>query len=246
MQTLVAIRPPLLPFEVGLEIEGYALINYPVPPDRIAQRLPAGLAPATTLLDGRSTAWLSVFLGRNVIRSIGGLPALPLSVNLVNYRTYVQGPNGRRLFIFRSLMGPELLARGARILPQLPAEPAPFYFAPRITDGRLLSLEAEVGDVGEDLTVELETMSDAPWTPGFATPEAAVDFLGNVPEALFPLPDGRCGQMFTDHPPLTPEGGRLVSGHYRWLEQEGLLSASEARSPASVFLQGHVDFPTRL
>nr|AHZ45644.1 DUF2071 protein [uncultured bacterium] len=240
------IRPPVLPFEVGLEIQGYVLINYPLPPERLAPHLPPGLVPALTTLDGQATAWFSVFLGRNVVRTIGGWRAFPLEFNLVNYRTYVEGPEGRRLFIFRSLMGPQLLAVGARLLPQLPADPHPFYFAPRIVDDRLLALEAEVGEAAHELRVVVETMDDAPWTPGFETPEAAVNFLGNVREGLFPLPDGRAGQMFTSHPPLAPEGGRLLEARFDWPRWHQILTSPELRRPASVFMQGRVDFPTRM
>jgi hypothetical protein len=242
----LASRPPVLPFEIDLDVEGYALITYPVSPARIAAHLPPGLAPSTSMLDGHPTAWLSVFLGRNIVRRMGGWPALPITFNLVNYRTYVQGPEGRRLFIFKSFMGPELLALGARLLPQLPAEPAPFFFAPRIVGDRLLALEAEVGDGASELRVVLETMQDDPWTPGFPTPGTAVDYLGNVAEALFPLPTGGCGQMFTSHPPLTPEGGRLLEARYAWLAEAGLLTPAQAQTPASVFMQGLVPFPTRL
>jgi hypothetical protein len=242
----VSIRPPIFPFEVELEIQAYTLVNYPVAPQRIAERLPAGLRPAVTELEGRPTAWFSVFLGRNVVRRIAGLPALPIEFNLVNYRTYVEGPEGRRLFIFHSLMGPQLLAMGVRMLPQLPADPEPFYFAPRIQDDRLLALEAEVGDGAEALRLQVEALDDEPWTPGFAWPQAAVEFLGNVPEALYPLPDGRLGQMFSPHPPLRPEAGRLLVGHFDWPQRHGILSAQAAGRPASVFLQASVPFPTRL
>lgn len=242
----VAVRPPIFPFEVELELQGYVLVNYPVAPARIAARLPTGLQPVLTELDGKPTAWFSVFIGRNVVRSIGGLPAIPIEFNLVNYRTYVEGPRGRRLFIFHSLMGPELLALGARMLPQLPAEGQPFYFAPRIQDGRLLALEAEVGDGAEALRLRVENLEDDPWTPGFDNPETAVAFLGNVPEALYPLPDGRLGEMVTHHPPLHPEAGRLIVGHFDWPQRHGILSAQAAGRPASVFMQDRVPFPTRI
>jgi hypothetical protein len=242
----VAVRPPIFPFEVELEIQGYVLVNYPVAPARLAARLPAGLHPVVTELDGKPTAWFSVFIGRNVFRGIAGLPAIPIEFNLVNYRTYVEGPRGRRLFIFRSLMGPELLALGARMLPQLPTQPEPFYFAPRIQEGRLLALEAEVGDGAEAMRLVVENLDDDPWTPGFASPAAAVEFLGNVPEALYPLPDGRVGQMFAPHPPLHPEAGRLIVGHFDWPQRHGILTAQAAGRPASVFMQGLAPFPTRI
>lgn len=240
------IRPPVLPARVDLAIEGFTLINWAIPPERLAAVVPPGLVPVVTPAGRRHVAWLSVFLGRVVTRAVGGLPVPPLAFHQLNYRTYVEGPHGRRLLIFRSAIGPRPVALAARLAPGFPARAKAFQFVPRIAGGRLVGVEAEVGDAGAEFDVVAEAVDDDPWTPGFDTPEAAVAMLGNVPEALYPLGDDRLGLMVSNHPPLRPEAGRLVRVRAGWLVDHGLLLRSEVAYPASVFLQAETPFPTHM
>lgn len=245
-EVVARIRPPVLPMRVDLAVEGFTLINWAVPPERLAAVLLPGLVPTVMVVGRHRVAWLSIALGRVVTRAIGGLPVPPIAFHQLNYRTYVEGPHGHRLWIFRSVIGPRPAAVAARIAPGFPARAKAFQFTPRIAGGRLLGVEAEVGAAGAELDLAVEALDDAPWTPGFATPEAAVDLLGNVPEALYALGDDRLGLMVANHPPLRPEAGRLVRARLGWLVDQGLLLRSEVAYPASVFLQAEVALPTHM
>lgn len=240
------IRLPVLPARVDLAVEGYTQLNWAVPPERLAAVLPPGLVPIVMAAGRHRVAWLSVVLGRVVTRAVGGLPVPPLAFHQLTYRTYVEGPRGPRLWIFRTVIGPRPAAVVARLAPGFPAEPRAFQFIPRIAGGRLLAVEAEVGKAGAELDLAVEALDDAPWTPGFETPAAAVALLGDRPEALYPLEDGRYGLMVANHPPLQPEAGRLVRGRLGWLVQQELLLRSEVAYPASVFLQAEAAFPTHM
>ncbi len=240
------IRLPVVPARVDLAVEGFTLINWAVPPERLAAVLPPGLVPTVMVVGRQRIAWLSVFLGRVVMRAVGGVPVPPLAFHQLNYRTYVEGPHGRRLWIFRSVIGPRPAALAARLAPGFPAQAKAFQFVPHLSGGRLLGVEAEVGKAGAELDLAAEAIDDAPWTPGFATPEAAVDLLGNVPEALYPLGGDRFGLMVANHPPLRPEAGRLVRARLGWLVRQELLLLSEVAYPASVFLQAEVLLPTHM
>ena len=240
------VRPPVLPARLDLGVEGYTLINWAVPPERLAPTLAPGLEPVVTLAGRRRVAWLSVMLGRVTPRAVGGLPVPPLAFHQLDYRTLVQGPRGPRLWVFRRVIGPRPVALLARLAPGFPAKGKAFAFVPRIAGGRLLGVEAEVGEAGAELDLATEAVDDDPWTPGFGSPEAAVAALGDVPEALYPLDGDRLGLLVSHHPPLRPGAGRLVRARLGWLVRQELLLRSEVMYPASVFLQAEAPFPTHV
>lgn len=246
MQTLAdsRIRRPVIPFRFDLELEGYTLLNYAVPPDRLAHLIPRDTVLQTRTWAGHTHAWLSIFLGRNRLRGISGLPAFPVQFTQLNYRTYLQTDHGHALFIFRSVVGSDVISRGARLYPQIPAEGLPFRFDLDWENGRLRRVEAEVGCDGDELQVMVVATDEPPDTKGFAGPQDAVDFLGNVPDAFFPVDEDTLGMLYSPHPPLQAVGGRLLDARVPWLSSQGLLSAEEALQPAGIFLQGHAPFPT--
>ena len=248
MQTLAEsrIRRPRIPFRFDIELEGYTLINYALPPERLASWIPADAKLATRTWAGKRHGWLSLFLGINRLRGIAGFPAVPLQFPMLNYRTYVETDHGHALYIFRSVIGSEAATRGARMYPQLPAESLPFHFDLDWQDGRLEGVEATVGRDGSELHLELMRSGAVPDTHGFAGPQEAVDWLGNVPDAFFPAGGDRLGLMYSPHPPLEPCGGRLLDARLPWAESQGLLSADEALLPDGIFMQGRAPFPTFL
>lgn len=235
------IRPPTLPFELDFDIEGYTLINYALPPERLQGVLPDYFVPLTTRVHGRERAWFSLFMGRLLLRRIGGMPALPLRFHQINYRTYIALEEGHALYIFRSLVGPALLAQGMRLLPGFPATGMDVEYDLTWADDRLVRVEATAGD---ELAVFVEYAGADPVTPGFSSSEEAVRVLGDVPDAYFPMPDDRFGLMRASHPPLTPQAGVLSTARLDWATRHGLLTEDEVLSPESVFMQGCAAFPT--
>lgn len=237
------IRPPILPFEVEFDIEGFTLVNYAVSPARFRGVLPDYFIPVTTEVRGEERAWFSLFMGRLLIRKVGGMPAVPLHFQQINYRTYIAQDEGHALYIFRSLIGPPLFAQGARLLPGFPAHGTDVTFDLTWADDQLARVEAHAGD---ELEAFVEYAGSEPVTPGFASPEEALRTLVNVPDAYFPLPDDRFGLMHSPHPSLTPQAGTLSAARLSWLTQHGVLTEDEVARPESVFLQGCVPFPTYL
>jgi hypothetical protein len=248
MQTLAEsrIRRPRIPFRFDLELVGYTLLCYALPPERLRPWIPPDAALATRTWAGKTHGWLSIFLGYNRLRGIAGLPAFPVQFPLLNYRTYLETDNGHALYIFRSVIGSEALTRGARLYPQLPAESQPFRLDLDWNDDRLQGVEATVGRGGSELHVRVMRSGEAPDTHGFASPQEAVTFLGNVPDAFFPAGEDRLGLLYSPHPPLHPSGGRLLDARLPWAEENALLTAEEALLPDGIFLQGRADFPTFL
>lgn len=231
------------PFAVNITMEGYTLINWAIPPDRLASVLPTALQLATTPVMGTEMAWLSIFVGRNIVHGAGLLPLPPTRFDLVNYRTYVRSGDGRSLYIFRSIIGRTLFWAGAKYVLQLPAIERSFVFEAGIEGDRVTHVAAAVEG---ELAFQIEATGQPPETPGFADASAAVAFLGNVPEAFYSMAGSCLGRMLTSHPPLQPDGGRLLMGAMPWLVNQGLLTAAETAAPASIFLQGRVPFPTWL
>lgn len=245
MQTsfLGPFRPPVLPVPLGVMLEGYTLINWAIPPERLKGLLPPLFAPVTTVREGRPVAWFSIFVGRNVMRSVGPLPALlPYQFPQLNYRTYVRHRGGHGLYFLRSVVGDATAAAGLRMLTQFPADWRDVDFKPTLRGDRLERLEATIGP-GE-ASMLIENTREAPNTPGFAKAADAVNFLANVPEGAFARGGGRYGVMVSVHPPLAPEAGRLVRGKFNWPVDHGILTAEEATRPDSIFMQGQADFPT--
>ncbi len=235
------IRPPVLPFSVDFDIEGFTLLNYAVPPARLQGVLPDYFIPLTRRVEGHERAWLSVFMGRLLLRRVGGMPAVPIQLHQINYRTYIVQDEGHALYIFRSLIGPALYAQGLRILPGLPAHGVDVTYDLTWADEQLARVEAKAGD---ELELFLEYAGPTPVTPGFASAEAAVQVLGDVADAYFPLPDDRFGLMHSPHEPLRPQGGTLSTGRLDWLTRHEILTPDEVLTPASVFMQGCAPFPT--
>lgn len=235
------IRPPILPFSVDFDIEGFTLLNYAVPPARLQGILPDYFLPVTRTVHGAECAWFSLFMGRLLLRRVGGMPAVPIPLHQINYRTYIRQDEGHALFIFRSLIGPALFAQGMRLLPGFPAHGTDVTYDLAWSDDRLVRVEAKAGD---ELELFLEYAGPEPVTPGFASPEEGVRMLGDVPDAYFPMPDDRFGLMQSPHPPLTPTAGTLSTGRLDWATRHGLLTPDEVLSPASVFMQGCAAFPT--
>jgi uncharacterized protein len=94
-------------------------LHWDLDPDRVAERLPAGLAPH--LLDGRAYVGLVPFVMDGIRLGAGG-PRLPASrFPETNVRTYVVGPDGGHGVHFHSLetdrLAPALVARTAYRLP---------------------------------------------------------------------------------------------------------------------------------
>ncbi|HEY9724208.1 MAG TPA: DUF2071 domain-containing protein [Oscillatoriaceae cyanobacterium] len=238
---------PMLPFEVDLTLEGYTLIVFSLPPERLQALLPPGLEPATTTLDGVERAWLSIFLGRNVLRRIGGWPALPFRLNQVNYRAYVRLREGHGLVILRSVVGFERLPRAlalplelsARAFFKYPVEFAEFHFEPTFSEKHLVRVAAEVPG---ELSVSVESTGLEPETPGFALPKEAIAWLADVPEAYFPLGHADYRQLLSPHPPLAPTGGVLLRGKFDWLAEK-LGDARLLAHPTSIYMQAGPPFP---
>ena len=109
-------RPPQFPVPLGVVLESYTLINWAIPPERLKGMLPPLFRPVTTVVDGRPVAWFSIFVGRNVMRSVGPLPALPLQFPQLNYRTYVKHASGHGLYFLRSVVGDPVAAIGRRVI----------------------------------------------------------------------------------------------------------------------------------
>lgn len=233
------VRPPALPARLDVAVEGLALVHWAVPPERLAPLLPAGLTPAVVEAGRKPVAWLTLALGRWTLRGVGGLPVVPVGAAVAAYRTYVAGPNGHRQVLLRAVVGP----RPVPPLGELPIVPRSFRFQPRIAGGRLLALEAEVGHAGAELDLAIEAVDDAPWTPGFADPSAAVRALGDVPEILYERKPGSLALAYAHHAPLAPEAGRLARARLGWAVEHGLLLRSEVSYPASVFLQARAELP---
>lgn len=236
------IQNPLLPFPIEIELASYTLLCYRLPVGRVRRFLPADFEPVTA---EPGMTWFSIFFGRNVLRGIGALPALPLHFEMCNYRLYVQDPQETRsLFIFRSLLSLPPAALGMRVFNQFPGDYAPYRLEFDARGKDLNRVEAEIGKDGAELTVSVEAIDGSPDAAGFESAEAAVDYLGNVPVAYFPRWDGRYGKMVTSHPPLKPRGGRVVRADLGWLIGQQLLTREEASNPVSVFMQANWPFPT--
>lgn len=237
------IRPPVLPFELDFAIEGFTLLNYALPPARLQGVLPDYFVPLTTEVHGERKAWFSLFLGRLILRHVGGMPAVPLRFHQINYRTYLVQDQGHALYIFRSLIGPPLLARGLQLLPGFPAHGTDVDYLLTWADEQLMRVEAHAGD---EVEVFVEYSGPEPVTPGFASPQEAVRVLGDVPDAYFPLADHRVGLMQSPHPPLAPQAGSLSMARLDWLTHHDVLTEAEVMRPESVFLQGCACFPTSM
>jgi Uncharacterized conserved protein (COG2071) len=238
-------RPPLLPVPMGVELQGYTLINWAIPPERLKGLLPPLFVPVTTVQEGRPVAWFSIFVGLNVLKGVGPLPALiPYQFPQLNYRTYVKHQTGHGLYFLRSVVGDPLAALGLRTLTGFPADTRSFSYEPVLRGDVLDRVDVQVGDNGSEVDLAIESTGRAPETPGFASASDAVHFLGNVPEGAFSRGGGRYGVMISAHPPLTPLGGRLLHGRFTWPVEHGLLTAEEAARPDSIFMQGRAPFPT--
>ena len=249
MQTLAEsrIRRPRIPLRFDLALEGYTLVNYALPPERLARWIPPDAQLKTRTWAGKTHGWLSLFLGINRLRGIAGVPAVPLQFPMLNYRTYIETDHGHALYIFRSVIGSNIATRGIRVYPQLPAVSQPFRFEldwnadqEHLLDG----VEATVGADASELHLKIMRSGAPPQTHGFPSPEEAVTFLGNVPDAFFPASEDTLGLMYSPHPPLQPDGGRLLDARLPWAEEHGLLTADEALLPDGIFLQGCAPFPT--
>ncbi len=248
MQTLAEsrIRRPRIPFRFDLELEGYTLLSYALPPERLRRWIPPDAELATRTWADKTHGWLSLFLGINRLRGIAGLPAFPMQFPMLNYRTYLETDNGHAIYIFRTVIGSVPFTRGAQLYPQLPATSLPFRFDLDWDGDRLQAVDATVGPDASELHVKVMRSGEAPDTHGFASPAEAVTYLGNVPDAFFPASEGTLGLMYSPHPPLHPSGGRLLDARLPWAVEHGLLTTEEALLPDGIFLQGHADFPTFL
>jgi hypothetical protein len=237
-------RPPQFPLPMGIALESYTLINWAIPPARLKGLLPPLFQPVTTVVDGRPMAWFSIFVGRNVMRSVGPLPALPYQFPQLNYRTYVQHSGGHGLYFLRSVVGDPLAAFALRGTVGFPVDLRTFDYRNTLRGQVLERVEAVVGQGGTEVSTLIERTGHPPETPGFSRAEDAVAFLADVPEGAFSRGGGRYGVLISAHPPLHPEAGRLVRGRFNWPVDHGILTPEEVKRPASIFMQGVAEFPT--
>ncbi|MBM3268074.1 MAG: DUF2071 domain-containing protein [Candidatus Sericytochromatia bacterium] len=239
----LTVRGPMLPFSLDLDIEGFTLVSWELPPYRLARWLPPGLELAERDAEHGRVAYLSVFVGRNVVRRIGGLPAFPFRIPQLNYRTYVRTADGPALFIFRSIVGAHPLGRGLRLLPALSGEVMDFSFA--LDDDEEPSVEVKVGRDGDELAFRVSADQGLQPIRGFASPEEAIRFLGDVRDALYPQGEDTVGLMLSQHPPLAPVAGHLRDPHFNWLIDRGILTPLEARYPLCTLFQRDAPFPVQ-
>lgn len=235
------IRNPVLPFQVRADIEGYTLITYEIDPQKLAPRVPLPLH--TRLVDGREVAYLSLFLGHLKVRRIGALPAFPLAFNQLNYRTYVRHGAAHAIFIFRTVVSHEFVARGVRLFPHLPGQAQPFAFVVDRRGAEIRRIEAIVGERGSELMAKVEPAEAVPRANGFRDLSEAKAFLADVPEAFYLVDDRTLGRMVSFHPPIEPQGGNLIEIRCGWLERQGIVPDGGFGSPQSVWLQALVPFP---
>lgn len=238
------VRNPVLPFQVRAEIEGYTLITYEIEPRVLAPWVPIPLH--TRVVDGKEVAYLSVFLGHLKLRRIGAMPALPVAFNQLNYRTYVRQNTGHALYIFRTILSNDIVARGVRLFPHLPGQAQPFAFVVDRHGAEVRRVEAIVGQRGTELEVTIESEGGVPATPGFDDLSAATAFLANVPDAFYPVGERTVGRMVSFHPPITPQGGTLTEARFGWLERQEIVPNGGFTRPQSIMLQANAPFPVYL
>lgn len=236
-------RPLHLPFPFQLDLQGYILLGYRLPTARLRPLVPASLPLWTEETPGGSFGWFSIYMGLNVLKGLGRLPAPPLRFYQINYRIYLAPAEGRRFFLVRSLVSDPLSARLARSLLGFPA-----HFE-RI---RVARADAEGGQpcvhvrADGELEVLVQGEAELPAVPGFASPLEARAFLADVPTALYALGERRLGQLVSPHPPVRATGGRALRITLPWLVKKGVLTAEAAAAPEAIYMQERAPFPLLL
>ncbi|MBM3274251.1 MAG: DUF2071 domain-containing protein [Candidatus Sericytochromatia bacterium] len=80
--------------------EDFALVTWTLPPARLRDIVPPAFDLETISAESDDCAYLSSFPGRKVIKRFGALPAFPLCIHQLNYRTYLRTPLGSAVYIF--------------------------------------------------------------------------------------------------------------------------------------------------
>ncbi len=238
------VRNPVLPFPVQMDIEGYTLITFEFEPRVLGSWIPLPLH--TREVRGREVAYLSLFMGTVKVRRIGVMPALPVTFHQLNYRAYVRQNGGHALFVFRSIVSNDIVARGLRLFPHLPGQTQPFAYSVDCSSTLVRRVEAIVGNLGDELDVAIAAMPGPPETPGFGDCGEATAFLANVPDAFYPADERTLGRMVSFHPPIKPQGGAITSGRFGWLDRQGLRPIGGFNRPQSIMLQAKAPFPVYL
>lgn len=240
-------RPRVRGFDATTRLQDFAIVTFAVDPDRLAARLPRGLAPEVRRLDdGRKVGFVSAVSFRDVDFRLAALPQIRASFDQTNYRAYLVAEGGRRaVYFFGTTLDSPLVA-----VPRL-AWGMPWH-AGRIrlaadwaADGRCVKYRHRCSSRWGAVDVDLEgTAEPMGRLDGFADTEDAAVVLTHPLDGFFRRRDGRLGRYAVWHERLRPQLGSANLATYAVFLDAGLVGPGDA--PHSVLLQRSIDFDVLL
>lgn len=232
--------------DMSTVLRHFALITYPVDPDRLRVMVADRFHPLTVTLDGRSRALVSVVVFENTELRLAAYPSPQLRMPQINYRTYVvDRRTGKRAIWF---LGTQLDS-WAFVIPR--------YVWKMPWKRGTIRLEAEFDETaGRYRRYEVET--DVAWAParlqlieeehaslelpGFPDLESGLACLTHTLLGFYRRSDGRLGLNRVWHERVEVRPARLTLAYFGLLESEGLVARSEQLTPHSVLIAPEIPF----
>jgi hypothetical protein len=204
-----------------VSIERCTLVVWGIPPERLAERIPAALRLETCEADGQKPRALLALLAGRIRLSPFGL-ALP-AFTQVSYQVYVRNGPARGIYVLRSLIHSRPLAVTSRGAFGFPAQ------------GGRLSLRWEPSGRAEIRSPEAQLSFTRERAP-FAEPFLGATHLLLCPSAAYWTRRGEdLGALDLTSTTPDPLSGTIEAAKLPWLEEQQLLSEDEARQPLAVY-----------
>ena len=240
------------PIDVHTRLLHFALINYALPKERLAQHIPADRFDIPEFnIGGRRLAMMSAVPFVDVdFHFIHFFPLLKFRFGQTNYRVYVvdKKTGEHSAWFFGTTLGSPVV-HIARTLWQIPWHDSRYQFDCRYNaqakryDRYHYTVDSDWGQAAIEVedTGELITLVD-----GFASYDEMKLILTHPVDGYFYRLDGRPGSYSIWHPEMQLTFGRAEHLYFGLYEKLGLLTKEEMGHPHSIFMCPEIEFKVYL
>jgi Uncharacterized conserved protein (COG2071) len=211
-------------------LEDFAIINWPVDPERVQRHLPAGFEPE----ERSGTAYVALVAFRNHGFHFRAAPFLRLSCGQADYRTFVRRGDERGVWFFGGSLSSRLVVV-ATALWKMPWHNESIEIAASATDDSPMQWAFRASGSWGAATVSLTGTGRAfPRSSGF---DGAGDSAGTMTDPLvgwYPRPDGAIGRYSVWHEPLQLQEAVAEVARCDVFERLGLIDRDQAPSGAGL------------
>jgi hypothetical protein len=239
---------PLGPWDVVSTLGHFALINYALPKERLAQYIPADRFEIPEFnIGGQSLALMSAVPFLDIdFHFAHFFPFLKFQFGQTNYRVYVidKRTGEQVVWFFGTTLGSPIVYL-PRWLWRIPWHLAAYQINCRYNSNRQRydQFNYQVNSAWGASQIDLEdTGQSVALTSGFGLLESQTLILTHPVEGFFYRLDGKLGHYSVWHTVMKMTQGRARNLYFGLYERLGLLSKDEMQTPHSIFICPEIEF----